>query len=268
MNSDSHLKIERITSLTRRYLIFSFRDMGMLSGIFFWPALDIIVWGFSALWVENNSFFAGYPLFLLTGLLFLQIAVRVYMDLSFSFFEEMRSAHIATLFSTPLSIKEWILSVIATGLIKAIVVASYIILLIWLLYNISLFNQSLSILFFLAPVIIFSWAAGILTVGLFFITGSGMHSIMYAYKTTCKLFSGLFYPLIFLPVGIRWAAYCLPLHYSFSGLREFYASGHLNTSLIIKGNALALFYLIISFLIFRWLLDKSIERGLSALDTM
>jgi ABC-2 type transport system permease protein len=268
MRPSWHLKYIRITSLIHRYLTFAFRDFGMLAGMFFWPALDIIIWGFNAKWAETTTSLIGYQYFLLTGLLFLQIAPRIYMDLSFNFFEELRSLHVATLFATPLSISEWVLSAMGTGLIKSCIVGSYIMLLCWLLFDVHLLTLHPSFLLFLIPVIVFSWAAGIVTVALFFTYGSAIHSIAYVYKTSLMLFSGLFYPLILLPIGVRIAAFSLPLHYIFSGLKELFTHNTFNVGLFLKGSALAGIYLAIALGIFRWLVGKSKERGLSALDSI
>lgn len=89
------------------------RDVNFMLFAFYWPILDILIWGFLGRWIQqSNTQFHNYEAAALLGILLWQAAIRGCNVMIMSFTEELWSNNIVNFFSLPLRIAEWMCGIV------------------------------------------------------------------------------------------------------------------------------------------------------------
>src|SRR5438105_925204 len=135
------MSFQRIWAVFLRYFYF-FAKFDHLSDLFYWPALDIILWGMTSMWIQQSQTqIPDVALAILTGLVFWQIIWRGNYEISVNLLQEFWNRNLVNLFSTPLKLSEWIISIMMVGTVKIIVSLLFGALLVWLLYALNIFSM-------------------------------------------------------------------------------------------------------------------------------
>lgn len=143
------MKLYRIKAIVLRHLILTFRDFHRMIDIIYWPVLDIVIWGFTARWVQSNQLQSIQISFiLLTALVFWQVLFRAQLEVSFSFLDELWSHNLVNLFSTPIKISEWIISVMIIGFIKSVFAFAFGTTVIFMIYSVNILTTGFVLLLF------------------------------------------------------------------------------------------------------------------------
>jgi ABC-2 type transport system permease protein len=205
-----------------RHLLLSFRVFGNIINLFYWPLINILLWGFNSIWNEN---FQQQPLHLtlalLTALTLWQVLFRVNMEICFSLFDELQSHDFTSLFSTPLKLCEWIIAVIGLGLLKSIITLLFAFICILLLYSVNVLTIGWYLIPFLGLITITGWAVGFLTASGIVYWGKSVYELVWVCVWVFVPFSGIFYSITVLPKWAQFIAYCIPQSYLFESLRIF-----------------------------------------------
>src|ERR1700722_18655619 len=90
------------------------RDPNFIFAGFYWPLLDIIIWGFLGAWIQKSQAtqFHNYEAAALLGILLWQIVGRGCNVMGFSLNEELLTNNVVNLFSLPLRIGEWMCGIV------------------------------------------------------------------------------------------------------------------------------------------------------------
>ena len=155
--------LTRVWGVVMRHMYLYTRSLDRLSDSVYWPVMDIVVWGITSRWMMQNQ--TGIPdlvLMILTGLVFWQIVWRANYEISVNLLEEFWNQNLVNLFSTPLTVYEWIWSVMILGFIKMILTAGVGILAVWLLYSLNIFSVGWMIVPFAALLLLSGWFMGFL----------------------------------------------------------------------------------------------------------
>ena len=115
------MKTHRIKAVIRRHLYEARRNFDRISEIFYWPVIDIIIWGFLTVYLaRERSLELTFVSFLL-GATILWGAFFVFQrDLALGFLDELWARNLLNLFSTPLKVSEYLTGLIAVNFIKMI----------------------------------------------------------------------------------------------------------------------------------------------------
>ena len=92
--------------------------MGRLFDTFYWPALDIVLWGMTSVYFQQKAATADIVLVLLSGLVFWQVIWRSQYEVTVNLLEELWSHNLVNVLATPLTIYEWVVAVICLGFIR------------------------------------------------------------------------------------------------------------------------------------------------------
>src|SRR5438132_1377933 len=111
------LSMQRIWAVVLRHLYIAFRDIHRLIWMFYWPMLDIILWGFTGIWIQSNSSAPAVAQSLLTALVFWQLVSRANFEISMSLMDELWSLNMVNMFASPLKAIEWVCAVLILGVI-------------------------------------------------------------------------------------------------------------------------------------------------------
>jgi ABC-2 type transport system permease protein len=257
---------KRTIAVFYRYFYVLVKGPQQLSDLFYWPLIDIFIWGLTSIWIQSQNIGLNLPLFVMTGLIFWQIAWRGSVDISVSLLQEFWHRNLINLFSTPLKISEWIGGMILLCLCKLMITISFGALAVYILYSLNVFTIGWAFLPFAASLLLFGWTLGFISASLIIYWGMQLEALAWMIGFLFAPFSAVFYPVDALPEWARTIAWCLPTTYIFEGMRSILARGGFPIGYFFTSISLNIFYLILSLTLFHWMFKKSVAKGLARLE--
>lgn len=242
-------------------------DVNLLIGGFYWPLLDILIWGFLGSWIQQTQEISlyNYQTIALLGLLLWQLVGRGCNIIIISFCEELWSNNVVNLFSLPLHIIEWISGIIIFYAIMMLMTFAFCMLVIGMLYNVSIAYLCSTFFLFMLPLVFSAIWIGFMALQFVVLFGKRGAEVGFALGWLLMPFSGALYPTTVLPRGAQIISSWLPMSYVFQGMRDFVAHQEDPTPYLIKGYALSIVYAIIAILLFIYCFNRSKRKGLARL---
>lgn len=260
------MNLTHVRGIFFRYFFTLFRGSHVLADQFFWPLIDILLWGLTSAWIQKQQTIANLPLILMTGLIFWQITWRGSIDISSNLLQEFWHRNLVNLFSTPLKISEWFCGIILLCLFKLAITIAFGTLAVYILYSLNVFTIGWAFIPFAISLLMFGWVVGLLGSGLLIYFGQQMEAIAWMTPFLFAPFSGVFYPVGVLPTWAQTISWCLPTTYIFEGMREILSSGTFPTKYFLLSLILNLIFLFLAYKLFAFLFEKSRAKGLARLE--
>jgi len=260
------MSIHRILGVYFRYLYVLRKGPQQLSDLFYWPIIDILLWGLTSIWLQSTQHVHNLPLVLMTGLIFWQITTRGSFDIALSLLQEFWHRNLINLFSTPLKIIEWVFGVILLCLCKLVITISFGSIAVYILYSLNVFTIGWQFIPFACSLLLFGWALGFFAASLIIYWGHQVEAIAWMIGFLFAPFSAVFYPVEVLPTWAQTFAWCLPTTYIFEGMRSILHTGTFPTHYFWISIALNLLYLILTISLFKHMFEKSRAKGLARLE--
>lgn len=256
----------RIWAVFLRYFYF-FAKMDHLTELLFWPALDIFLWGMASVWIQKRQeSMPGIALAILTGLVFWQIVWRSNYEVSVNLLQEFWNRNMVNLFSTPLKLKEWIVSLMLVGITKIFFTISFGGFVVWLLYTLNIFTIGWAWLPFCASLLLSGWFIGFLSASIMVYFGQRVQMLAWMIGNVFAPFCAIFYPLSALPEWAQAIGKALPMTYIFEGMRKVLHQGIFSWRDFGMSILLNFFYLIATMSLFWLMFEKSRTKGLARLE--
>jgi len=118
------MKLHRIIALISRYLYLYRRSLPRIMEIFYWPFLDLVIWGFITLYLaKNQAHVPGFVTFFLGALILWDMLFRAQQGVTISFLEELWARNLMNLFASPLTPGEFLSATIAMSIFKVVCVS-------------------------------------------------------------------------------------------------------------------------------------------------
>ncbi|MGH7916273.1 MAG: ABC transporter permease [Candidatus Binataceae bacterium] len=146
-------------------------------------------------------------------------------DMAVGFLAELWSRNLVNLFSTPLSVSEYMTGLIAVNLIKAMVGMIAAALIAWWCYTYNVFPMFPAFLPYMLNLILFALAVGVVITGLIFRYTTRIQGLAWSFTSFLMPLSCVFYPVRSLPGFLRPIAWALPTAHAFEGMRQVIAGG-------------------------------------------
>lgn len=256
----------RIWGVFLRYFFIARKGLHQLSDLFYWPFVDILLWGLTSVWIRTYHTADDLPLILLTGLIFWQIAWRGSIDVAVSLLQEFWQRNLVNLFSTPLKLSEWIAGILLLSTAKLLVTISFGALMVYVLYTLNIFTVGWMFIPFAVLLVIFGWTLSFLSSSAIIYWGHRVE--MFAWMTAFVFapFSAVFYPVSILPAWAQTVAWGLPTTYLFEGMRAILAGNTFPVQDLVISALLNLVYLAGALAVFKWAFEKSRRKGLARLE--
>src|SRR3989344_4469201 len=177
----------------------------------------------------------------------------------------MWDRNLVNIFSSPLKLSEWILSVILYGGMKMLVSLAFSAAIAFILYQYAFFQFG----WWLVPIVIClcltGWAIGFAVASIIIRYGMKAQTLAWTGAYIIVPFSAIYYPLTILPLWAEKLALLVPSSYIFEAMRQHIATGTISADKIIMSFALNIIYLVLSILLFVYCFKKSKEKGLGRL---
>jgi ABC-2 type transport system permease protein len=251
----------RIGALLLRHLYVWRRHWPAWTDLFYWPLLDLMVFGYLATHLarsQNSPTFLG----LLIGALILwDLFFRIQQGISVSFLQEMWTRNMLNLFVSPLTMAEFLTAMMLFGLIKIAVTASMMAFVAWGLYAFDIFTLGPALWPLAVGVILFGWAVGTVVTAVLLRFGPSAETLAWSLAFLFQPFGAVFYPLSVFPAWLQPALHLLPLSHVFEEMRRVLAGGAVDGGRLTIIFALDLVYLAAAFAVFAVMFRGSMARG-------
>ncbi len=207
--------------------------------LIYWPALQLLTWGFLQLYISQNAtFFARAGGTFIGAVLLWDILFRAQLGFSISFLEEMWARNLGNLMMSPLKPVEFLLSMMAMSLIRLAIGIVPVSLMAIAFFGFNLYDMGLALAAFFINLVLTSWAVGILVAGLILRYGMGAESLAWTLMFLLLPLTCVYYPASILPYGLQLVAWSLPPTYVFEGMRALLIEHQFRADLM--GTALAI----------------------------
>ena len=256
-------------NLTRVYAIFIrqfylIRDNPTrLFQMLVWGTVDIILWGFISKYLTS---IAGpgfkFTFVFLGAVLIWDFLGRIMQGITMSFMEDSWARNFLNLFASPLSVSEYMLGLIMTSVFKSVLSFSVLLLVASMIFGFSVTTYGLSILSFLLILFLSGIALGILGVSIMLRWGPIAEWFIWPIPALISPFVGVLYPTSILPQWMQYVGQFLPPSYVFDGLRTIVAGGEFQTTAFLTGIVLALFYIVLAYIVFLRVYRRAVRTGL------
>jgi ABC-2 type transport system permease protein len=221
MKGKVEMKSHRIQAVMLRHYYEARRNPDRITDMIYWPVLDIIVWGFFTIYLARGaSRGLNVANFLLGAVILWGMFYSFQRDMAVGFLDELWARNLINLFSTPLSVSEYMTGLILVNLLKVIIGSCAAALIAWGFYSFDVFPWMPAFIPFLANLILFALTLGVVITGLIFRYTTRIQALAWSFAGLLQPISCVLYPLSSLPKGFRAVAWMLPTTHSFEGMRQ------------------------------------------------
>jgi ABC-2 type transport system permease protein len=257
------MKWHRINALLIRNLYLYKRSLPRLMDIFFWPVMDLLLWGFLTMYL--NKLELGTPnlvAFLLGGIVFWGFLHASQESVSVAFLEEVWEKNFLNIFVTPLRLSEFLASTMLVGVVRLALVGTVMGAVALSLYQFNILQFGVHFIPFTLSILLFGWIVGIFITAVIFRFGTAAQVLAFGVLFLVQPFCAVFYPVSALPEAIQWISWLLPPTYVFEGMRAVIQTGTLPA--VTLGAALLAngIYLVLVLWFFYRMFARVKEKGL------
>jgi ABC-2 type transport system permease protein len=210
----------RVGAMLLRYLYLLRSSWPRALELVYWPAIQMVLWGFTSQFLmTNSSYVARAGGVLLAAVMLWDVMFRGQLGVSMSCLEELWSRNLGHLFVSPLRPYEWMIALLTMSLIRVAIGVVPAALLAIPLYHYSIFSLGLPLLAFFVLLLLMGWGLGLVIDALLLRHGLGAESLAWLAVFLLAPASAVYYPLSVLPQWLQYIAFFLPSAHVFEGMR-------------------------------------------------
>ena len=259
------MNLRIIQALLLRYVFLYTRSPVRMVEMVFWPIVDLLVWGFLTMFLQQQNTHGNFPqfiTFLLGAMILWDILFRAQQGVAISFLEDVWTRNLLNIVVAPVRTLEYLTATFAVGCLRICVTATALITIGWFAYAFNLFTLSWWLLPFFLNLMLFGWSLGMISTALILRWGQAAESLAWAVPFFIQPVVAVFYPVSVLPTWLQPVALALPATHVFEGMREVMRSGSMNWHTLALAFGLNLIYLALAGGFFAWILKHTRQRGL------
>jgi ABC-2 type transport system permease protein len=251
------MKTHRIHALVVRHLYLYRRSLPRMMEIFYWPFLDLVIWGFITVYLTKfEGQIPGGVTFFLGALILWDILFRSQQGVTISFLEEIWARNLMNLFASPLKPSEFLAATMVMSLFKVLAVSVVMVVCAGLFYSYNIFVIGLWLIPFVLNLVMTGWIIGVLTTALIMRFGQEAEVLAWSMVFLFQPISCVFYPIEVLPGWLQAIAWMNPAAHVFEGMRAVLSSSvspiiHLawatGLNLVLLGLVIAAFHRMFEF---------------------
>lgn len=233
------LSARRMFAMVLRHWYLLKSSWPRLFDLMYWPAVQMLMWGFLQIYVAQNSgFFARAAGTFVAAVMLWDILFRGQLGFSISFLEEMYARNMGNLMMSPLRPVEFVAALMIISVIRlSIGMVPVSLLAIWF-FGFNLWGLGLALPVFFLNLFLTSWAVAIVVAGLLLRNGLGAESLAWGIMFMVLPLTCVYYPVAVLPDWLQVFAWMLPPTYVFEGMRALIIDGVFRADLMLQSFAL------------------------------
>ncbi len=220
------MKLHRVTALIFRHLYLYRRSLPRIMEIFYWPFLDLVIWGFITLYLARyQPQLPGFATFFLGALILWDILFRAQQGITITFLEELWARNLMNLFASPLKPSEFLVATMAMSIMKVTAVSIVMVVCALVFYSYNVLMIGLWLGPFVLNLVVIGWIIGVFTTSLIMRFGQEAEVLAWSMVFLFQPISCVFYPMEVLPVWLQGIAWVNPAAHIFEGMRAVLTAG-------------------------------------------
>ena len=253
-----------ILALVTRYVLLYTRNPVRLIELFFWPIVQLLVWGFvtSYLQTQGSGNFPKVITFLIGGIILWDALFRSQQGVAISFLEDVWTRNLLNVFAAPVRMTEYLAATFVVGFLRVLCTSLVMALIAWIGYHFNLLQFNFSLIAFYGNLMLFGWTLGVLVTAMILRYGHGAESLAWAIPFMIQPIAAVFYPVSALPAWMQPIALAFPPAHVFEGMRHNLTYGNMTWQPMMIALGLNLLYLAASGGVFAITLRVARKRGL------
>ncbi len=256
------MNVGRVSALIARHLFLYRRSFPRLLEIFYWPLLDLVVWGFITIYLaQEGKGMHGAVTFFLGALIFWDILFRAQQGIAISFLEEIWSRNLMNLFASPLTAGEFLAATMVMSILKVAAVSIIMAFAALLFYSYNVFIMGLTLIPFVLNLIAAGWLIGILTMSVIMRFGQQAEVLAWGLVFLFQPISCVFYPMSVLPAWLTPLAFANPAAHVFEGMRGVLLDHTVPLAHLGWATGLNVLYLLLMIALYQYTFAVCKDRG-------
>ncbi|MGI8602818.1 MAG: ABC transporter permease [Verrucomicrobiales bacterium] len=258
------MNLRVIYALVLRYVFLYTRNWVRLAELIFWPAMELITWGFLTVYLDEKLGAARSEPFtwLLGGVIFWDVMFRSQQGVAVSFLEDVWTRNLVNVFVAPVRPVEYLAAAFGVGLLRIAVTVLILWVLAWTLYQFNLLSLGPALVPFFANLLVFGWSIGIFSTALIMRYGQAAESLAWAVPFLIQPITAVYYPVSVMPGWLQHVAFSLPSTHVFEGMRQLMKGGGFSWLHFAWSAGLNLTALALAGCFYAWTLAVIREKGL------
>jgi ABC-2 type transport system permease protein len=257
------MKLYRINAVILRHLYESRRNFDRVVDMIWWPVLDIVMWGFLTIYLAHSTHLQSTVVSSLLGATVLWTMFYAFQrDLGVGLIDDLWCRNLINLFSTPLTVAEYMVGLVAICLLKVMVGVLAASLIAWAAYSFDIVPWLPQFLPYMANLLLFALAIGIAIIGMIFRYTTKIQAVAWSFAGLLMPVSCVMYPMSSLPKWLQNIAWLMPTAHSFEGMRGVLAGKGFSAMHFWWGAGLNAVYFVLAMAFFGWIFEKARTRGL------
>lgn len=218
--SSKGLRVHRIAALMARHLYLYNRSLPRLMEVFYWPLLDLTIWGFITLYLAKfQTQVPAFATFLLGALILWDVLFRAQQAITLTLLEDVWASNLVNLFGSPLRPSEFLVAAMLISILKFVAVSVVMALCAATFFSYNILALGLWLLPFVANLIVMGWTIGVFTSSLIMRFGQEASYLAWGVVFLFQPISCVFYPREVLPAWLQPIAKMNPASHVFEGMR-------------------------------------------------
>ncbi len=259
----SSVNANRVRALVTRHLLSWPRSLERVADAFWWPTMNLLIWGLVNRYLEQQSGTANNFLALfLGGMIMWTVVVRSQEEMGLLFLQEAWDRNLLNIFSSPITLAEFSAATIVLGLIKLLMTFVWMVLISSLLFAFNIFTLGWLIVPYALLLLLSGWSLGFFINGLIVMYGYRVQVFAWTLTMLILPFSSVYYPVSALPMWMQPVARAIPVTYVFEGMRRVFSGGGWDVQGMLVSLLLNLVYLLLSIRFFHYSYRKAQQSGM------
>ena len=258
----TRIAIHRIAAMVLRHWYLLTSSWPRLLELVYWPAMQLVTWGFSQAYIsQNSSFFTQAGGTFIGAVILWDILFRGQLGFSMSFLEEMWSRNLGNLLMSPLKVSEFLISLMVMSIIRLSIGVIPMTLLAIVFFGFNFYGLGIALVAFFCNLIFTSWSVGMISSGLVARNGLGAEGLAWTLMFVLLPLTCVYYPVSVLPYWLQMVAWSLPPTYVFEGMRALLIDRQFRADLMLEALVLNAALFVVSAIAFLGLLASARKQG-------
>lgn len=253
----------RIQSMLIRQWYGTFRSLDRLTDAFYWITIDLLLWGITAQYVQTLAGEVDVFVMITASVILWNVVYRSQADIGVSLLDELWNKNLINLFASPLTLHEWLASLLIFGVFKSLLALTFGSLVAFLLYHFMLFNLSWYLLPFIILLTMSGWWIGLVISGLILRYTTKIQALAWTFVWIMAPMSAIYFPVSALPPWVQSVVAAIPMSYVFEEMRRVLVEGRVEFSNLGIALVLNLLYLAAAYYFVRRSFARVLDRGLA-----
>lgn len=255
------MNLRRIYAVLLQELYITKHSLEVIIDLFFFSTITIIGFGLTSVFL-TGQIDGAKAYYLILGLLLWEIVRVDQYSISVGALWNIWSRNLSNMFVSPLSMTEYIASLMFSAVIKSSLVFLLLSTLTAYLFKFNIFNLGwINLLLFFINLTLFSWTIGLLLLGLVFLYGTRIQALAWGLIFLFQPLVATFFPVSILPRFLQLIAWTLPPTYVFEAARAAIENTTPNWQYFGISLTENIIYLVIGILLFRYMYKRSKTTG-------